>query len=95
VTIGTSIPYDFSISRSNSYGNNVTEVENDIWAFYTGELNNDNNIDLIDLAFLETDISTFSFGYKNSDINGDGNVDLLDSPMIEDNVSNFIFSIHP
>ena len=95
VTIGTSIPYDFSISRNNSYGNNVTEVENDIWAFYTGELNNDNNIDLIDLAFLETDISTFSFGYKNSDINGDGNVDLLDSPMIEDNVSNFIFSMHP
>ena len=95
VTLGSGILYDFTTTSDNAYGSNEVKVENGVYAFYTGDLNIDGNIDLLDLNLLEYDINTFAFGYLNSDINGDGNVDLLDSPVIEDNVSNFIFSIHP
>ena len=67
----------------------------------------DENVDLLDLGRLETDISDFAFGYQylpvnvnfpgvvSTDLNGDGNVDLLDSPILETNISDFIFSYHP
>ncbi len=87
--------YDFSSSVFNAYGENMTEVNNGIWALFSGDLNDDENIDLLDLSMVENDINTFAFGYLSTDLNGDGNVDLLDSPMIESNVSNFIFSAHP
>ena len=65
------------------------------YGLYSGEINADDNIDLIDLMTVENDISMFAYGYLPTDINGDGNVDLLDSPLIESNVSNFIYAVYP
>lgn len=87
--------YNFSTAATQAYGDNMVEVSSGVWAFYSGELNLDDNIDLLDISLLETDINNFAFGYLITDINGDGNVDLLDSPILESNVSNFIFSNHP
>jgi hypothetical protein len=87
--------YDFSVASTNAYGNNVTEVESGIWAIYSGDINQDDNIDLIDLSELETDINNFEFGYFTSDINGDGNVDLLDNPVLDSNINNFIYTLRP
>ncbi len=87
--------YDFTTSASQAYGNNMKQVEPGVWAFYNGDLNHDENIDLLDVAELENDINTFQFGYNATDLNGDGNVDLLDSPIMESNVNSFIFSNHP
>ena len=70
-------------------------METGIWAFYSGELNFDENIDLLDQSLLEVDINNFASGYLATDLNGDGNVDLLDSPVIETNINGFIFSNHP
>lgn len=87
--------YDFSISSSQVYGNNMKEIEPGIWAFYSGDINLDENIDLLDSPLLEDDISNFNFGYYTTDLNGDGNVDLLDAPILEVNINDFIFSSHP
>jgi len=87
--------YDFTTSDTKAFGNNMTEVENGVWAFYAGDITQDENIDLIDITGVENDINTFQFGYFATDINGDGNVDLLDSPVLEENVNNFIYSVHP
>ena len=89
--------YDFSAMPSNAFGNNQVDVSTNgsIWAFYTGDINQDENVDLLDLAYLESDITSFEFGYQISDLNGDGNVDLLDNPLLEINSSDFIFSEHP
>jgi hypothetical protein len=73
----------------------MVEVDPGVWAFYSGEINQDENIDLLDVALMEDDINNFQFGYFATDINGDGNVDLLDLPKPELNVNNFIFSAHP
>lgn len=97
VTMGASVNYNFSDAITKAYGSNMVQVSTSpaIWAFFSGDLVIDENVDLLDLGFLETDISNFAFGYLPSDINGDGNVDLLDSPILEANINNFVFSNHP
>ncbi len=89
------VSYNFSDAASKAYASNQTEVAPGVWAFYSGNLEPDENLDLLDLAVLETDIINFESGFKHTDINGDGNVDLLDIAFLETNISNFIFSNHP
>ncbi len=109
---GPTVSYNFTTAESQAYGAGslptaMKEVATGVWAFYSGDIISDENVDLLDLGLMETDISDFAFGYEYdvlninypgvipTDINGDGNVDLLDSPILENNISNFIFSIHP
>lgn len=92
---GTSVQYDFTTAANKAYGDNMIELEPGKWAFYSGDVVVDENMDLLDLGMVESDISNFSYGYLVTDINGDGNVDLLDSPILEGNISNFIYSVHP
>lgn len=87
--------YNFSSANSKAYGMNMTEMDPAVWAMYTGDVNQDQNIDLLDIALVENDIAVFASGYLASDVNGDGNVDLLDAPIVETNTSTFIFSSHP
>jgi hypothetical protein len=89
------VSYNFSTAASQAYGDNQIEVSTGVWALFSGDIVIDENIDLLDLGFLENDISIFAYGYISTDVNGDGNVDLLDSPTLESNISNFIFSYHP
>ena len=91
----TNVDYDFTTSSGQAYGDNMLEVEPGIWAIFTGELNKDENIDLLDLSIIESDVTNFENGYFATDLNGDGNVDLLDIPFVESNVFNFIYSTQP
>jgi hypothetical protein len=90
-----SVSYDFSNAANKAYGNNMIQIEPGVWCIYSGDLNVDENIDLLDDGILNNDISNFLIGYQTSDINGDGNVDLLDKPDVENNILSFIFSNHP
>jgi len=87
--------YNFSTANAQAFGSNQFEVSNGVWAFYSGDLNYDQNIDLIDAISVEDGINNFFNGYVPTDLNGDGNVDLLDNPMLETNISNFVFTAHP
>ncbi|GBL36081.1 hypothetical protein EMGBS15_16760 [Filimonas sp.] len=93
----TAIPstYDFTNASAKAYGNNMKELAPATWGLYSGELNADGNIDLLDNIDLEYSIFNFDSGYVPTDINGDGNVDLLDTPIMENNINNFVFSNHP
>ncbi len=95
ITFGSITNYDFTNASSKAYGNNMIEVDPGIWAIYTGDILSDDNIDLIDLTYLEVDLLAFLSGYYSTDLNGDGNVDLLDFTDLDENISNFIYSIHP
>jgi hypothetical protein len=92
---GTFAAHDFTFAATQAYGSNLTQVEPGVFAIYSGDVNQDENIDLLDLGIVEADIVNFNFGYLTTDINGDGNVDLLDAPTVENNINNFIFSAHP
>ncbi len=95
VLLNENTNYDFTTAANKAFGSNQVQVEPNIWAFYSGDLNIDENIDLLDLGLIEADISNFIFGYFATDINGDGNVDLLDAAPVETNVNGFVFSAHP
>jgi hypothetical protein len=73
----------------------MKEVEPGVWAFYSGDFNLDENIDILDMAILEGDVTSFASGYYSTDINGDGNIDLLDVPITDQNIQDFVFSVHP
>ncbi|HNB81878.1 MAG TPA: hypothetical protein PLP14_07260, partial [Chitinophagaceae bacterium] len=92
---GGSFTYDFSNAITKAYGSNQATMGGGVFAFYSGDLNADENIDLADFTPLDFDIVNFASGYYNTDINGDGNVDILDAPIVEANAANFIFSDHP
>lgn len=95
VLMQTNTNYDFSIAANKVYGNNQILLEPGVYGFYSADINQDENIDLLDLGLLETDVLNFESGYLGTDINGDGNVDLLDFPTAADNITNFIYSFHP
>ncbi len=91
----SSVVYDFTTAATQAYGDNQREMEPGVWAIYSGDINGDENMDLLDNTPIELDVFNFQFGYLATDLNGDGNVDLLDLPILEDNVFNFVYSIHP
>jgi hypothetical protein len=93
---GSTVNYYLN-SASSAFGNNIKNLSNNPTTFgiYSGDLNQDDNIDLTDALLLETDINQFVFGYYASDLNGDGNTDLFDFSIMENNVNNFIYSIYP
>jgi len=98
VTVGTvPITYDFSNLITKAYNNNMLQVSTspNVFAFYSGDINQDENVDLTDQSILDAGITNFLFGYQAADINGDGSVDILDSTPIETNINNFVFSSHP
>jgi hypothetical protein len=87
--------YDFTLSSTQAYGANMKEVEPNTWACYTGNINTDENIDLLDADLVESDLVNFYSGYYATDLNGDGNIDLLDMSILAENIEEFIFSVHP
>jgi len=91
----SNVVYDFTTHANKAYGDNQVLVDANIYAIYSGDINLDENADLVDLNSIESDITTFAYGYIATDINGDGNVDLLDSPIEEVNINNFIYAMHP
>lgn len=96
VTVGiTPLTYDFSSDASKAFSNNMKQVGAGVYAFYSGDINQDGNIDTIDYPIWEIDSNNFATGSVATDLNGDGNVDTIDFPVWQNNSDNFIFSIHP
>ena len=94
---GTPVTYNFTNQANKAFGANqkLIATSPDVYAFYSGDIDGEENINLNDMIVIESDIINYHFGYYATDINGDGNVDLLDAPIAETNLVNFIYSNHP
>jgi len=96
INFGSSpITYDFTNLPSKAFGNNMIQIEPGVWAFYSGDMNQDGLIDLTDYSVWESDYLNFAFGDYMTDLNGDGLVDLTDYSLWENNYLSFIFSATP
>ncbi len=96
ITISAVTPtYDFTDIASKAYGSNMKEVESGVWAFYSGDITQDEVTDASDLVDISADIENSSFGYLATDINGDGSVDGSDLPILSTNIDNSVFSANP
>lgn len=92
-TNGT-ISYDFTTAQSKAYGNNL-KLQGTKWCLFSGDVNQDGLVDVLDLISIDNSAYNFTSGYVPSDVNGDGNVNLLDLIVAENNSYNFITTIKP
>jgi len=51
--------YDFTFNATQAYRSNMIEVEPGKWALFIGDLNEDENIDLLDASLVENDMNDF------------------------------------
>jgi len=92
-----SYSYDFTFATFQAYGANMVQVDTspDLFAFYSGDVNQDGVIDGSDLLLIDNDASNFVTGYVPTDINGDEFVDGSDAAISDNNASNFVIVIRP
>ena len=95
-TVGSKpLTYDFTTAANKAYGDNMIQLESGVYGFYSGDLNQDEAVDIFDFPLLLNDNDNFSSGYLSTDLNGDGAVDIFDFPLLLNNNDNFIYSSHP
>ncbi len=97
LTTGSSFNYDFSNQSSKAYGNNIKQIDNSPVRFgiFSGNVNQDQSIDLTDILLTYNDAATFVTGYKSTDANGDNVTDLIDIIITYNNSANFVAVIKP
>jgi hypothetical protein len=92
VGVGTiPVTYDFTTASANAYGSNQIEMSPGVWALFSGDLNQDGNIDLYDLDIIYSNI--FNWGCTCNDVDGDGNVGMTDLTIVANNVASFQYSM--
>jgi len=86
--------YDFTKTQTQAFGNNMV-LKGTKYCIYSGDVNQDGNIDLTDVVLINNDARVFSSGYLVTDLNGDYITDLTDLLMGFNNSSIFITKITP
>ncbi|MEP7165180.1 MAG: BNR-repeat neuraminidase N-terminal domain-containing protein [Ferruginibacter sp.] len=90
--------YDFSTAANKAFAANQVMVEPGIWAFFTGDINQDEYIDGNDFPLYDSESASgglYDGTYTVTDMNGDGFVDGNDFPVYDVNSSNGASSLHP
>ena len=91
--------YDFTNSILKSYADEGTSsmklLENGIYAFFSGDLNQDGTVDGSDMNVVDNNTAAGVFGYEISDVNGDGATDGLDMNIVDNNTIIGIFYSRP
>lgn len=91
---GGQYSYNFSNDAASAFGNNLY-LKGIKYCMYSGDVNQDEVVDLNDLGLIDNDAYMFETGYIVTDVNGDFVVDLSDMSIAEINASNFVAVIKP
>jgi hypothetical protein len=91
----SALTYDFTTAATKAYGDNMVEVESGVYAMYTGDIDQDGNVNNVDYSLWETDANNLEFGYFATDLDGDGNVNNVDYSIWESSANALIYSIVP
>jgi surface protein len=102
ITISTATTYDFSSALTQAYADGSADpmvlLAPGVYGMYSGDINQDEYIDVSDYPLFEADIDNSAFnGLYNlvSDLNGDSFVDISDYPVYDVNSSLGLYSQHP
>ncbi len=91
--------YNFTTGMNKAYDNGINNpmknIENGVYAIYSGDVNQDGALDIFDMSNTENDAFNFQFGYNATDCNGDGATDALDMQLIENNAMLQIYFARP
>ena len=91
---GSTIEQSFG-SPANVFGGNLVQMPDLSYAIYSGDVNQDDIIDLGDSSPVDNQAAMAGSGYIPEDINGDGLVDLSDFVAIDNNAAMAIGAITP
>lgn len=86
---GDSTTYNFTLSSTAAYGNNLKLVGTK-YCVYSGDVLQDGFVDLTDITLVYNDASAFVTGYKVSDVTGDNLTDLTDIVLTYNNSAAFV-----
>jgi len=89
-----SISYDFTSSSSQAYGNNQI-LKNSTYCIYSGDINQDGNVNYTDVLEVFGDVSNGTTGYVDTDLSGNYIVDLSDLNIAYNNSNNFVAVVKP
>ncbi len=94
-TFGFPAVYDFTNSRTKSYGDNMKYKEGK-YCFYSGDVNQNGSVDLADVTLVFNKASDFTpQNYEPTDVNGDNYTDLDDVLTTYNNSTAFVVMMHP
>jgi hypothetical protein len=93
-SVGSTLNYNFTSSQSQATGNNLALV-NTKWSDFSGDVNQDETVDVTDLIEVYNDARNLEEGYINTDVNGDYFADVSDLLMTFNNSNNVISVIKP
>ena len=83
---GSTALYNFTTAASKAFADNQVQVGPGVWAFFTGDINQDEYIDGNDFPDYDSDsYNGVNAEYKATDMNGDGYVDGNDFPLFDVN----------
>ncbi|MEO8210429.1 MAG: hypothetical protein ABI840_07700 [bacterium] len=85
-------------AAGQSYGNNMVQVDDSPFmrfAIYSGDVNQDGIVNIVDNQLIDNDIYNFTRGYVRTDLNGDNIVDLADASIVYNNAFNFVIKVTP
>ncbi|MEO8664999.1 MAG: aryl-sulfate sulfotransferase [Ignavibacteria bacterium] len=91
---GMMYSYDFTSSISNAYGNNLV-LKGTKYCLYSGDVNQDGYVNLVDKVSIYNNAVNFITGYVNTDINGDNVVNLDDLLIANNNSLKFVSARRP
>lgn len=86
--------YDFTTNASQAYWNNLKYISGK-YCFYTGDENQDGEVDVTDLIDIYNDAENFSSGYIKTDLNGDYFSDVSDLVLAYNNSKDNVSSVTP
>jgi len=95
--LANTLIYDFSTAKTKAYGNNLILVDSSPFRYgiYSGDVNQDGNVDISDGSLIDNDMFNFAFGYLLTDVNGDEVIDLEDAVFVDNNGFNFVEKFTP
>ncbi|MCB0727696.1 MAG: hypothetical protein KDD00_09545 [Ignavibacteriae bacterium] len=94
LTSNMTTTYNFTTSLNKAYGNNMILKEGK-YTFYSGDVNQDESINLTDVLQIYNDATVFAAGYFVTDVNGDNISDLTDVLIAQNNANNFVSVLKP
>ena len=94
VLIGMNNSYDFSTTDLNTYGRNIKNLSDGNFALFSGDINRDGQINLLDFNEIKNASQLFLSGYLIHDLTGDNLIESSDFSLIENNKIPLI-TIHP
>lgn len=96
-TAGNLMNYNFTDTLARAYGNNMKQIDFSPvrFAIFSGDINDDDAIDLTDIVTIFNDANAFLAGYNVTDLTGDNFVDLSDLTIAFNNSNEFVTVMRP